>query len=77
MQTVSLPHYAKIPRTAAMLVAAAFLVAVLVLVLALVDVTRQPTGSGPGSSAVPARTVNPSPSSSLSSASCLFLHQPC
>ena len=75
MQTVSLPHYAKIPRTAAMLVAAAFLVAV--LVLALVDVTRQPTGSGPGSSAVPARTVNPSPSSSLSSASCLFLHQPC
>ena len=75
MQTVSLPHYAKIPRTAAMLVAAAVLVAV--LVLALVDVTGQPTGSGAGSSAVPARTVNPSPSSSLSSASCLFLHQPC
>jgi hypothetical protein len=75
MQTVSLPHYAKIPRAAAMLVAAAVLVAV--LVLALVDVTGGPTGNSAGSPAVPARTVNPSLSSSVTSTSCLYLHQPC
>ncbi len=75
MQTVSLPHYAKLPRTAAMLVAAAVLVAV--LVLALVDVTGGSTGNSVGSPAVPARTVNPSPSASVSSTSCLYVHQPC
>ncbi len=75
MQTVSLPHDAKIPRTAAMLVAAAVLVAV--LVLALVDVTGRPTSNGAGSPAVPARTVNTSSPSTVSSTSCLYMHQPC
>jgi hypothetical protein len=75
MQTVSLPHYAKIPRAAAMLVAAAVLVAV--LVLALIDFTTQPTGNGAGSPAVPARTVNASSPSSVSGTSCLYVHQPC
>jgi hypothetical protein len=75
MQTVSLPHYTKIRRTSATLVAAAILVAV--LVLALVDATGRTTGNGAGSPAAPARTVNPSPSSSVSSTSCLYQHQPC
>ena len=75
MQTVSLPHYAKIRRSGAMLVAAAVLVAV--LVLALVDVSGRPTGNGTGSPAVPTGTLNPSPSSFVSSTSCLYPHQPC
>jgi hypothetical protein len=74
MQTVSLPNYAKIRRTAATLLVAAVLVAV--LVLALVDVAGRPTGNGASSPATAARTVDSSPSS-MSSTSCLYLHRPC
>ena len=75
MQTVSLPHYAKIPRTAAMLVAAAILVAV--LVLALVDVTGGPRATVPAHRpSPPGRSTRRSPST-VTSTSCLYLHQPC
>ena len=44
------------------------------LSLALVDFTGRPAGNGAGSPAVPARTVNSSPSSAVNSTSCMCVH---